>query len=280
MDGARATVDAVRAALTSHASVHIACHAASDPDDPSAGHLLLHDGRLSLLDLSGLELSGVRLAVLSACETSLGAPRIPDESLHLVSAFQLAGYPQVVGTLWQVNDRVARLVSVDLHRGLRRARTWRGHCTTPCGAAGSGSPGPRPSGPRTCIPGDDRQRTPLRGGDARSWVGGILAKEDDGPDRLDGHGGRRGHGGRAGEDERTRGRCFRQRRHHRDRTAGRRAPGRGQADTDPGVRGGAGVPEQPGAARAGTPRDTARAARVGGRPGPPPPTGGATPSTC
>ncbi|WP_405463963.1 CHAT domain-containing protein [Streptomyces jietaisiensis] len=119
LDGARATVDAVRAALTSHASVHIACHAASDPDDPSAGHLLLHDGRLSLLDLSGLELSGVRLAVLSACETSLGAPRIPDESLHLVSAFQLAGYPQVVGTLWQVNDRVARLVSVDLHRGLR-----------------------------------------------------------------------------------------------------------------------------------------------------------------
>ncbi|MGW5431683.1 CHAT domain-containing protein [Streptomyces sp. NPDC004059] len=114
--GAQATVDAVRAALASHASAHFACHAASDPDDPSAGHLLLHDGPLSVLDVSALDLSGVRLAVLSACETSLGAPRIPDEGLHLLSAFQLAGYPQVVGTLWQVNDLVARLVAEDLHQ--------------------------------------------------------------------------------------------------------------------------------------------------------------------
>jgi tetratricopeptide (TPR) repeat protein len=116
--GAQATVDAVRAALASHASAHFACHAASDPDDPSAGHLLLHDGPLSVLDVSALDLSGVRLAVLSACETSLGTHRIPDESLHLLSAFQLAGYPQVVGTLWQVNDHVARLVAVDLHQGI------------------------------------------------------------------------------------------------------------------------------------------------------------------
>lgn len=118
LDGTEARVDAVRAALTSHASAHFACHAASDPDDPSAGYLLLHDGPLSVLDVSALDLSGVRLAVLSACETSLGAHRIPDEGLHLVSAFQLAGYPQVVGTLWPVNDLVARLVAVDLHEGI------------------------------------------------------------------------------------------------------------------------------------------------------------------
>ncbi|MGW3951622.1 CHAT domain-containing protein [Streptomyces sp. NPDC004752] len=118
LTGAQATADAVRAALASHASAHFACHATSDPDDPSAGHLLLHDGPLSVLDVSALDLSHVRLAVLSACETSLGAHRIPDESLHLVSAFQLAGYPQVVGTLWQVNDHVARLVAVDLHQGI------------------------------------------------------------------------------------------------------------------------------------------------------------------
>ncbi|WP_329457114.1 CHAT domain-containing protein [Streptomyces sp. NBC_01497] len=114
--GRQATVDAVRTALASHASVHFACHAASDPDDPSAGHLQLYDGPLSVLDVSALDLSGVRLAVLSACETSLGTRRIPDEGLHLLSAFQLAGYPQVVGTLWQVNDHVARLVAVDLHQ--------------------------------------------------------------------------------------------------------------------------------------------------------------------
>jgi hypothetical protein len=118
LEGPRATVASVRAALTSHATVHFACHAVSDPEDPSAGHLLMHDGPLSLLDVSALDLSGARLAVLSACETSLVADRIPDESLHLVSAFQLAGHPQVVGTLWKVNDLVARLVAKDLHAGL------------------------------------------------------------------------------------------------------------------------------------------------------------------
>ncbi|MFE5208233.1 CHAT domain-containing protein [Streptomyces sp. NPDC056600] len=119
LEGPRATVASVRAALTSHASVHFACHAVNDPEDPSAGYLLMHDGPLSLLDVSALDLSGARLAVLSACGTSLGAHRIPDESLHLVSAFQLAGHPQVVGTLWKVNDLVARLVAQDLHAGLR-----------------------------------------------------------------------------------------------------------------------------------------------------------------
>ncbi|GLY47274.1 CHAT domain-containing protein [Lentzea sp. NBRC 102530] len=116
LSGEDATAAGVRAALTTHTSAHFACHAASDPDDPSAGHLRLHDGPLSVLDLASLNLSGVRLAVLSACETSLGGPRVADESLHLVSAFQLAGYPQVVGTLWQVNDLVARQVAVDLHQ--------------------------------------------------------------------------------------------------------------------------------------------------------------------
>ncbi|TQS46841.1 CHAT domain-containing protein [Cryptosporangium phraense] len=119
LDGEQASVAAVRAALTTHPSVHFACHGASDVDDPSASHLLLSDGRLTALDVSALDLSDARLAVLSACETALGTRRIPDESLHLVSAFQLAGYRAVIGTLWPVNDLVARRVAVDLHAGLR-----------------------------------------------------------------------------------------------------------------------------------------------------------------
>ncbi|MGP4001420.1 CHAT domain-containing protein [Streptomyces sp. 8N706] len=49
-----------------------------------------------------------RLAYLSACTTSLGARRLADEALHLAAAFQHAGFPQVIGTLWPVEDGVAQ----------------------------------------------------------------------------------------------------------------------------------------------------------------------------
>jgi CHAT domain-containing protein len=121
LSGAAATFDAVRQALTRHPGVHFACHAVADPSDPSAGRLLLQDHQsrpLTVRDIAELDLPDARLAVLSACETALGTPRLPDEALHLASAFQLAGYPEVVGTLWPINDRVARAVAVDLHTAL------------------------------------------------------------------------------------------------------------------------------------------------------------------
>jgi CHAT domain-containing protein len=44
-----------------------------------------------------------QLAFLSACQTARNPARdLLDEAIHLASAFQLAGYPHVVGTLWSV----------------------------------------------------------------------------------------------------------------------------------------------------------------------------------
>lgn len=121
LSGAEATAAAVRAALTVHPGVHFACHAVAEPADPSAGRLLLHDHReraMTVREIADLDLPEARLAVLSACDTSRTTPHLPDEALHLASAFQLAGYPEVVGALWPVNDRVARTVAEELHRGL------------------------------------------------------------------------------------------------------------------------------------------------------------------
>lgn len=49
-------------------------------------------------------LGGGHLAFLSACTTAVGSAGLPDEAIHLTSAFQLAGYAHVIGTLWPAAD--------------------------------------------------------------------------------------------------------------------------------------------------------------------------------
>ncbi|WP_052847263.1 CHAT domain-containing protein [Streptomyces avicenniae] len=104
LSGQDATRDALLATLPAHDWVHLACHAQS----PDA--VLLHDHRtrrLTVPDIAALRLPSARLAYLSACATTLARPDLADEAVHITGAFQLAGYPHVVGTLWPVSDRLA-----------------------------------------------------------------------------------------------------------------------------------------------------------------------------
>ncbi|WP_431773472.1 CHAT domain-containing protein [Streptomyces cucumeris] len=121
--GAAATREAVLAALPGAAVAHFACHAGSDPADPAASHLLLHDGPLSLSAISALHLDGAELAYLSACGTARGGARLADEAIHVASAFHLAGYAQAVATLWEVGDEVAAEVAAGFHGALEDALT-------------------------------------------------------------------------------------------------------------------------------------------------------------
>ncbi|MEU8826391.1 CHAT domain-containing protein [Streptomyces sp. NPDC048636] len=116
--GAAATREAVLAALPGAAVAHFACHAGSDPADPAASHLLLHDGPLNLTAISTLHLDGAELAYLSACGTARGGARLADEAIHVASAFQLAGYAQAVATLWEIGDEVAAEVAAGFHTAL------------------------------------------------------------------------------------------------------------------------------------------------------------------
>ncbi|MFD7953435.1 CHAT domain-containing protein [Streptomyces ardesiacus] len=117
-----ATFEKVMNALPRHACVHFACHGVSEPADPSNGRLLVHDHAtrpLTVRAISRLDLPAARLAVMSACETARGGGELADESIHITSAFQLAGYPNAVGTLWPVHDAVAVRVARLLYRELR-----------------------------------------------------------------------------------------------------------------------------------------------------------------
>jgi tetratricopeptide (TPR) repeat protein len=117
----RATFERVMDALPRHPCVHFACHGVSEPADPSNGRLLVHDHAtrpLTVREISRLELPAARLAVMSACETARGGGELADESIHITSAFQLAGYANAVGTLWPVHDAVAVRVTRLLYGAL------------------------------------------------------------------------------------------------------------------------------------------------------------------
>lgn len=102
-----ATTGAVLAALRASTWAHFACHADADMLMPSRSGILLHDGILSLSAISGLRLANADLAYLSACSTANPGILQADESLHLASAFQLAGFRHVIATLWPVADDFA-----------------------------------------------------------------------------------------------------------------------------------------------------------------------------
>lgn len=118
--GAEATRRSVLAAMKRAQWAHFACHGDADFTHPSASHLLLNDHQespLTVIDVSRLRLDA-RLAFLSACSTAQPSGRLLDEAIHLASAFHLAGYRHVVGTLWPINDALAVSITDDIYARL------------------------------------------------------------------------------------------------------------------------------------------------------------------
>lgn len=89
---------------------HFAGHGHTDHFDPSQSYLLLEDWKSDRLTVATILETNLReqspfLAYLSSCGTGqVKEDRFIDESIHLIIAFQLAGFRHVIGTLWEVND--------------------------------------------------------------------------------------------------------------------------------------------------------------------------------
>ena len=66
------------------------------------------DGILTASEVENLDLRGVQVAVLSACETGLGDVAGGEGLLGIQRAFQVAGAQAVVASLWQVSDTATR----------------------------------------------------------------------------------------------------------------------------------------------------------------------------
>ncbi|MFI0723552.1 CHAT domain-containing protein [Streptomyces sp. NPDC021224] len=116
------TRSAVLARLPQCAIAHFCCHTRGDAADPSLSTLVLHDhasAPFTVGALTAVRLDDAQLAYLSACRTGVtDDTELTDESIHLGSAFQLAGFPRVVATQWEQEDQTAALVADDFYRHL------------------------------------------------------------------------------------------------------------------------------------------------------------------
>ncbi|WP_052745076.1 CHAT domain-containing protein [Micromonospora sp. HK10] len=107
LDSSEATPAAVLAALTRASWSHFCCHGIVHLEKPSRSGLLLAGGELlSVARLRAAPTSG-EFAFLSACHTALAGVANTDEAITLTAALQYAGWRQVVGTLWPLDDAVA-----------------------------------------------------------------------------------------------------------------------------------------------------------------------------
>ncbi|MCB5168451.1 CHAT domain-containing protein [Streptomyces bambusae] len=110
-----ATPATVLAGLNTHDVVHFACHTQDDRLFPLRTRLLVEPSpaggepvALTVADIAALRPDSGRLAFLSACSTARPShTALTDEGLDLAAAFQYAGFPHVIATLWRVGDTQA-----------------------------------------------------------------------------------------------------------------------------------------------------------------------------
>lgn len=100
-----ATPVAVLNALPNYSTLHLSCHGSVNFQTPLDSSLLMaNDEALSLRDLLDLKLKGLRLAILSACETGIPGTKLPDEVISLPTGLLQAGAAGVISSLWSVSD--------------------------------------------------------------------------------------------------------------------------------------------------------------------------------
>jgi CHAT domain-containing protein len=120
--GGSATRDSFVVQAQRASVIHYAGHAVFDDARPERSFLVLAgDGQLATAAVDSLDLSSVRVVVLSACRTLRSREGRSGGFAGLSGALLGAGAGGVVGSLWNVDDRRALPLMVAFHRELHSA---------------------------------------------------------------------------------------------------------------------------------------------------------------
>ncbi|KAG2038440.1 hypothetical protein BDR03DRAFT_999401 [Suillus americanus] len=100
ISGDAATRAGALEALEGNTWVHLTYRGTQDPAQPYNSHFVVRDEPLTLLDITEKEHSARRVR----------DEETPDEDIHLAAGLQFSGFKSVIGTLWGVDDAVAKYV--------------------------------------------------------------------------------------------------------------------------------------------------------------------------
>jgi CHAT domain-containing protein len=92
--------------------------ASNPPRDKISGAEEVGAGLMTAEEVTSIDLKGCELAVLSACETGLGAAAGGEGVKGLQSAFHQAGCRTVVASLWRVDDAATRALMARFYANL------------------------------------------------------------------------------------------------------------------------------------------------------------------
>jgi len=107
--GEQATEQTLKGMKSPPRVFHYAGHGVFDANAPELSHLALapagdDNGRLEAHEIHGLDFTGTRLVVLSACQGATGELGGGDEIVGLVRPFLATGAGAVIASLWNVDD--------------------------------------------------------------------------------------------------------------------------------------------------------------------------------
>jgi len=126
LKGANATEKNFKQLASDYRILHLAMHTIIDNSNPLYSKLVftfnndtVEDGMLNTFELYNISLNS-KLAVLSACNTGFGRIQKGEGVMSLARGFIYAGCPNIVMTLWALEDKAGLSIMTQFYKNLRK----------------------------------------------------------------------------------------------------------------------------------------------------------------